>query len=364
MLTPLMAGSRAVTPAVVERERMYRRLLAGATAILLGFSFGPILGHHLPNPVSAALVDRDHLWSLCMVALYALAAPVHRAFHLLLVGGMAYAVVDRIRAVARLRATLQPLVAQQLVPSARVVDACRAAGVDLRHVRVIPTGRVPAFTAGLLHPHIYISDSISDRLPMVQLAAIIAHEEAHRRRRDPLRASAWRVLGCTLFFIPVVRHLGQDMMDEVEITADDAALQCRAVQPLDLAAALVDVSASSEPDPAITGSSVGFHRDALLDRRVRRLVGEDAAPASHATRRSLASATFMLSALWVSGLIVAHPVPSDTPHDGSHVHGTEAASPHCQHGTWWVFGHLFCVREAHAAAPGEARGDGSPCPHT
>ena len=83
MVTQPAMGAQAVTPAVVERERMYRRLLAGATVILLGFSFGPILGHHLPNPVSAALVGRDHLWSLCMVALHALAAPVHRAFHLL-----------------------------------------------------------------------------------------------------------------------------------------------------------------------------------------------------------------------------------------------------------------------------------------
>lgn len=299
-----------------------------------------------------------------MVALHALAAPVHRGFHLLLVGGVAYALLDRVRAVMKLRATLEPLVARQLAPPARVVNACRAAGVDLRHVRVVPMGGVPAFTAGLFHPHIYISDSISNRLPVTQLAAIIAHEEAHRRRRDPLRASAMRVLGCTLFFIPVVRHLGQDMMDEVEITADDEALQCHAVQPLDLAAALVDVSAGSEPDPAITGSAVGFRRDALLDRRVRRLVGEDSTPASHATRRSLASAAFVLGTMWVSGMIVAHPLPAGPSHGDSHLHETASPSPHCQHGTWWVLGHLFCVREAPAATPGEAREDAPPCPHT
>lgn len=353
----------AVAPMIVERERTHRRLIAAATVILLGISLGPVVGHHVPNPVSAALAGRDHLWSLCMVALHALAAPVHQVFHLLLAGGVAYAAIDRTRAVLRLRAALQSLMAHQVAPSSHVVAACEAASVDLRHIRVIAHASTPAFTAGLLHPCIYISDALSQRLAVPQLAAVLAHEEAHRRRRDPLRASSWRFLGCTLFFIPVIRHLGQDMMDEVEITADDEALQCCAIQPIDLAAALVDVSASMRADPAIAGASVGFHRDALLERRVKRLVGEPAAPASHMTRRSLTAATFALSALWASGLIVAHPLPTPAAHEGRTAQTSTVPTSHCEHGTWWVFSHLWCSREAAAAASTHTGASGVPCSH-
>lgn len=51
-----------------------------------------------------------------------------------------------------------------------------------------------ALTAGLWRPHIYLSTGLERRLSADTLAAVIAHERAHARRRDTLRltlASAW-----------------------------------------------------------------------------------------------------------------------------------------------------------------------------
>ena len=86
--------------------------------------------------------------------------------------------------------------------------------------------------------------------------------------------------------------------------------------------------------------------DALLERRVRRLAGETAVVASHLTRRSLLGATAILSLVWVSGVVVAHPMPT----------GTTAAAAHCTHADRMAFSHLFCAAE-HGHRPGQR------CPH-
>ena len=39
-------------------------------------------------------------------------------------------------------------------------------------------------------------------------------------RRDPLRLSLMRFLACTLFYIPALRRLADDLTDEAEIEAD------------------------------------------------------------------------------------------------------------------------------------------------
>jgi beta-lactamase regulating signal transducer with metallopeptidase domain len=57
-----------------------------------------------------------------------------------------------------------------------------------------------------------------------KLRAVLPHETAHVRRRDPLRLSLLHVLARTLFWVPAVARLTENIADEAEVSADDAAL--------------------------------------------------------------------------------------------------------------------------------------------
>lgn len=50
---------------------------------------------------------------------------------------------------------------------------------------------------GLIRPRIALSVGALAQFPPAALRAAVAHEEAHRQRRDPLRLLAWRLLCCS-----------------------------------------------------------------------------------------------------------------------------------------------------------------------
>ena len=338
-------------PKLLERERAHRRTTLASVALLLLFVTSPVFGHHIADPLSNWLLGKDHFLMLCIVALHELMDPVHRLFHVLLVVGFVYAVLDRFRAVVRLRATLELIEPADVDPASRIARAAAEVGVATHHIRRISANSVPAFTAGILHPLVFVSDKLAGDLSAEELQAVIAHEDAHRRRRDPLRLSVWRFLGCTLFFLPALRALVEDMADEAEIAADDAAAADARVEPLALASALLSIAEKYRaglPVPAAVGL---LSRD-LLDRRVRRLAGEPVAVASHLTRRSVGVAAVILALAWTSGLLVAHPLP-----EHSIVPGAERRAghdPHCVHPHAWPLSHLFCRG---------LNGLRGPCPH-
>lgn len=332
---------RRSVPRALRREEQRRRhvlMLAIAALILLGMS--PILGHHLGSGVDRLLAGTDHVGALCLIALHFLLAPVHGAFHVLLLAGVLYAAWDRIRAGRTLRRTLAALPWRAPEPGGAVEGAAREAGVDPRRVRVAPGLPVPAFTAGWIRPRVYVARELSSRLGRDELVAVLAHEGAHLTRRDPLRLSVLRFLGHTLFWIPVLRRLAQDSADEAEIRADDAAARDR---PLVLASALLALADWRAPAPE-RAIGIGINRPDLLERRVRRLAGQDVRPVTNVTRRSIAGAFAMLLLVWTTGAVMAHPMPAE------HGHGE-----HCDHDdAAWT--HLFC-REGGAAAHGAL------CPH-
>lgn len=323
---------------VYERERSHQRAVLAAIAFLLVFSVSPVFGHHVAEPVSAMLAGRDHFLNLCLVAFHQLMAPVHGAFHLLVGAGVAYAVMDRVRAVRRVHLALRELRNAPPAPGDPIARAARSAGVDPRHVRVVRGRGAPAFTAGLWRPVIFVARDLARVLPANELAAVIAHEDAHRRRRDPLRLTVWRFLACMLFFLPVLRRLEEDMADEAEVAADDEAVAHSHIEPLTLAAALVSVARLFGRARPMDSAITAFHRDEMLGRRVRRLVGEDAPVGTHLTRRSLAGAALALSAVWLSGITVTHPLPGPDGHETAH-----HAAVHCAHESEGPFSHLFCL---------------------
>lgn len=338
-------GAGYLTPRLANRERSHRRMVMFGIAILLLLGVLPVMGHHGPERMELALTGVDHLGALCLAALHMLLAPVHGGFHVVLGAGLLYALWDRLRAWRQLERTLAPLDARLPLPGQRLWDACVRAGVSPRCVRIVRGLPNPAFTVGVLAPRIYIAAELPDRLTADEVASVLAHEAAHVARRDPLRFSLLRGLACALFWIPALSRLAEDLRDESEIEADDAAAS--RASAIVLASAIVSLAQWGDARLA-PRAAVGFCRRELLDRRVRRLLGQDAPITSHMTRFSTSVAIMTLLTVWGSGLVMAHPLPGTT----------ETSAPdaiHCAHHADGPFSHLFCRRVA------GAHGD---CPHT
>lgn len=321
------------------REHQHRRRVLLGLAVLLVLALSPLLGHHLPLGHEEVLAGRDHFWALCMAALHGLLAPVHGLFHLLLTAGVGYATIDRVRAWLRQRSVLKLLDAATLEPAGSVYAAAAAVGLDPARIRVAAGLPSPAFTVGWVRPLVYVDGSLPRCLSTEELQAVLAHEAAHAERRDPLRFSALRFLACTLFWLSAVRTLVEDLADEAEVLADDAAVRGR---PLALASALLTLAQWRAAAP----TGVGFGDRDMLDRRIRRLAGEPVLPRSRLTRRAVVTAVAAVVLAWSAGVVAAHPVGQEG----------DDHSPHCQHAGLAALLHLYCP--GYGAHP--SRDD---CPH-
>ena len=333
---------------LAARERARRYRLAARLGALLGFGVAPVLVHHSIMPSSARLLAGiEHLGTLCLTAVHLLLVPVHRSFYAVLAAGVAYALWDRLRAWQAHRRALAALEVRQPDPDDPFARAATLTGVSPERLRIVAGLPNPAFTSGLLSPSVYLAEQLAERLTERELAAVIAHEGAHVARRDPLRFFLLRLLACTLFWIPALRRLVEDVRDEAEVLADDRAARDN---PLVLASAILSLANWDAPCARDAAVSVGFRRDALLDRRIRRLAGEDVGLQSHATRRSSLAAALVLAVMWSCAFVMAHPLPT-----AEHAH--TRVSHHCEHLRESALGHLFCL-----GAPWLG-GASAECPH-
>ena len=350
-----------------DREQQHRRRVLGGVGALLILSLSPIFGHHLSSRVDAALMGQDHVLGLCLIALHTLIGPVHSAFHLLLVAGLIYATWDRVRAALRMRRVIA-LLPEDTTVRASMIALVQATGLKRAQIRVIDGLPNPAFTAGWLTPRVFLASSVFDALSVAEVEAVLRHEAQHVRQRDPLRLSLLRFFACTLFWIPAFRRLSDDMADEAEIRADDAAAR---EQPLALALAILKLASWTPSDASAalrmrlasadvsglitTRHGAGALRfDVLLNRRIRRLAGESVPLMTRLTQRSLFVAVSTLFVVWGSGVIVAHPMP--TMRGG-------LDTRHCEHVGLSALTHLFCLSDARRPSPTPIN-DGVTCPHS
>jgi Zn-dependent protease with chaperone function len=108
-----------------------------------------------------------------------------------------------------------------------------------------------AFCAGFLRPRIYLSTGTLRQLGDDELEAVLAHEEHHRQRRDPLRIAIARVFSHAFFFLPILRRLSDRYCAMAELAADDAAVQNARGGGATLASALLSFSAAAHPHGAV-----------------------------------------------------------------------------------------------------------------
>jgi Zn-dependent protease with chaperone function len=106
-------------------------------------------------------------------------------------------------------------------------------------VRVFVADRPMAFCAGLLRPRVHVSTGTIAMLSEAELAAVVAHERHHARRRDPLRLFVVRTVADALFVLPALPRLAERYAALVELGADDAAVAANGGDAAPLASALL-----------------------------------------------------------------------------------------------------------------------------
>lgn len=317
------------SPGLVRREHYHRRLLLLGLSSLLLLSILPTIGHHLPGGLNEPLGSIDHLGAFCAAALRLLFTPVHGLFHIALAIGLVYALWDRVSAWHSLRSTLNALNGESPRTQTAFWCSARRARIAVDRVVIVAGLPNPVFTAGLLTPRIYVSADLERRLNQTELDCVIAHEAAHVRRRDPLRLTVYRFLSCLLFWMPALKGLATDISDEAEIEADNAAAQ---LNSLALASAILQL-ASAPGLIALSPVVSRFSHPDLLERRIRRLAGENTALPTRVRRRSVIMAGFALFLAMGSGLAAAKS-------PGGHTRLVE--ENHCNHHHGSLWSHLRC----------------------
>jgi Zn-dependent protease with chaperone function len=148
-------------------------------------------------------------------------------------------------------------------------------------LRLLDSTRPLAFTLGLWHPQVVLSEGIVSALSEEELRAVLFHELGHVRRRDPLRLAVARFLADALWFLPVARSVARDFVDAVEESADDWAVEATR-QPVELAAALVKAAKGGTAHAILAGTSLAGNLS--VEDRVERLLGMNVRTKSGTTR--------------------------------------------------------------------------------
>jgi Zn-dependent protease with chaperone function len=146
-------------------------------------------------------------------------------------------------------------------------------------VMVVADDRPHAFCAGLLRPRVYITTGALEELSSAELDVVLAHEQVHRMRRDPLRIVTGRILGESLFFLPVLRRLTVHYCMLAELAADEHA-----------------VATNGGNSSALASAMLAFEGSRIAPERVDRLVG------GHTFDWRVPVAVALTSALGVAGL--------------------------------------------------------------
>ncbi|MBX3187052.1 MAG: M48 family metalloprotease [Labilithrix sp.] len=163
----------------------------------------------------------------------------------------------------------------------------------------------PAHVSGLLRPRITVSKELRDVLEPAELRAVLAHEEAHARHRDPLRIWLAQILTELQWPFSGARERLRCWMRALELARDEEATREANADPADLASAILKAARLSPSSGAATAAL--SDDEAFLEARVRRLL----APAREATPRRPAVlapiAACLVVAAFVVGVCWAHP---------------------------------------------------------
>lgn len=287
-----------------------RILLHGGIGGLLVLTLAPLLLPDLGGAFAPLLERCRELLAHCLLALRAASAPLYWLPISILIGGVVYACIDRVRVWIKLNRLLAYHSTRLPLPDEPIGRLAREFGHEGRVRVLVGLAPNPAFTVGVLRPRIYVAEELQQNLTPLELRAVFRHELCHLRRHDPLRFTFLCFLSKSFFWLPLLRVWIEELMEDAELVADDfAAARNGGVDPLDVASALVALGRANERALAGTASIGGFR---LLDRRVRRLAGVPSAGSPRLPARPTVLSITALAIFWTLSLLsppFAHALP-------------------------------------------------------
>ena len=162
------------------------------------------------------------------------------------------------------------------VPFSRVAGASRdrlaqaLCGTPIPHDRLEITDEVPMpCVVGLLRPRILLPPVLVSSLEEQELRGLLLHEEAHRRRLEPLRSAVFSFFSSLYFFYPLLGPLGQRLRQSAELACDERVLRF-GIQPQTYARALA-ISVKTGLAPAVEPLTAAAHGGSYLQARFQRL---------------------------------------------------------------------------------------------
>ncbi|MBI5093834.1 MAG: M48 family metalloprotease [Candidatus Hydrogenedentes bacterium] len=130
----------------------------------------------------------------------------------------------------------------QVVVDGPIVDAALRAGAmiglpELPRI-VLTDARVSPFACGIRRAVVVLPNSLTQQVSEPGLMAVLAHEFAHLRRRDPLAGVILGVCDTVYFFHPLVHWVRRQILFERERACDDLVLATSNAKPSAYANAL------------------------------------------------------------------------------------------------------------------------------
>ncbi len=186
--------------------------------------------------------------------------------------GAVWLVVSLVR--ARRRCSVRRAAGHEDLPPnlrARLDAALEGTRIPVSVIGVAKASVMPA-TVGVFRRRIVIPEVLLTRLDTSELQAVLLHEDAHRRRFEPLQVVVQRAATAAFYFFPLLWPLLSKLRDTSEMACDEAAVR-RGVAPADYARALArTLSIGLEP----MGFAAALARGApsLTRRRLDRLTHE------------------------------------------------------------------------------------------
>ena len=202
---------------------------------------------------------------------------------------------------ARTAEALRPLRALPAVaPPANLATVLRTLCLEGRTTLIACAAPV-ALCHGLLRPRLLLSTGALRGLSATEVEAVLRHERAHLRRRDPLRLVVARAVAAALPAVPLLGALAATLPAAQELAADRAVLAAMGADAL--AGALLKVG---DAGGALRGSlvAVGAFSDAeWADARIGQLLGEPAPRLSPSPRTLLAAGATLGLASTLAALV-------------------------------------------------------------
>jgi len=162
-----------------------------------------------------------------------------------------------------------------------------------------------ALTIGLLRPRVTISARLRASLESRELAAAIAHEEAHARHRDPLRIWLAQILLDVQWPFRRAKARQRNWLRALELARDQEAIR-HGAEPTDLASAILAAARLSPVRARDARAALGDDAS-FLETRLRRLLEPTPPPRARHSRLPALVAVLAVSA-FLLGLFVAGPI--------------------------------------------------------